>query len=680
MRFGKFRSLRNLPYVFAVAFMIASAVTGLIPAVSVSAHAAVISGSVVCNSDFTQTIHWSIHNDFNLQMTINSTSPDIGLNGHVVGPNGSTGGDQTISTVGAGGSATLHTNSTWSDGFTTSNSGSVNLLGKKCAPPPTPTNTKTTPTNTQVTPTNTQVTPTNTQVTPTDTRVTPTDTQVTPTNTPTSTNTSVPNYQLNLSHIQCVDGQVEIHFVLLNVPDGITPGTLTYTYGSIPPGGHTGNVWSYTDHLPDGTYDVTSASVVVGGVTVNLHNPDAYAGTYNCTPTSTSTFTPTGPTNTFTPTATSTMTPTGPTPTFTSTFTPTDTFTPTMTSTSTPTFTSTHTPTFTATSIPPRITFTYCYSLVLSQFMIKVVNSGPAGFVGYSIDGGTTINSVSIGAGATITILLPKTATTVLLYVKANSGDAWSSSVGGLELNQKNVCEEDPIVVVFTCSGDAGTPSAWQVVNKNNYDVSFTWTIVGGPSSSAPIELPALATYSFETGYFPGEMQIYVNGVLQAHAFASICGNPPPHIVSLQLDSFCSRNTGFNAWRVVNPNSVALNFEWNIDGTSLSGVGNVSGNSHVDFQTAAQGSRDTLLLYRGGVLQAGGLAANNCSRTITPIPGPSLTPSPTVPVTGTPPVLIPVTGIDLGASNIPLSHIFFNLSLGFLGLGLVLSAFGRKQN
>ena len=53
-----------------------------------------------------------------------------------------------------------------------------------------------------------------------------------PTATPTPvppTPTDVPNYQLNLSHIECANEQVEVHFVLLNVPDGITPGTLTYT-------------------------------------------------------------------------------------------------------------------------------------------------------------------------------------------------------------------------------------------------------------------------------------------------------------------------------------------------------------------------------------------------------------------------------------------------------------------
>jgi hypothetical protein len=94
----------------------------------------------------------------------------------------------------------------------------------------------------------------------------------------------VPGFQLNISHINCVPGSdlVEIHFVLLNVPDGVTPGTLTYTYGTIEPGDHTGNVWHYTDYKPSGTYNITSASVVVGPETITLHNPGAYAGSYLC--------------------------------------------------------------------------------------------------------------------------------------------------------------------------------------------------------------------------------------------------------------------------------------------------------------------------------------------------------------------------------------------------------------
>lgn len=103
-----------------------------------------------------------------------------------------------------------------------------------------------------------------------------------------------PDYQLNLSHIECSEegsngNYVEVHFVLLNVPDGTTPGDfVTFTDGvnswQAPRGAHTGNVWHYTAYLPDGYYDITGASVGVNSYTVTLHNPHEDKGTYNCAP------------------------------------------------------------------------------------------------------------------------------------------------------------------------------------------------------------------------------------------------------------------------------------------------------------------------------------------------------------------------------------------------------------
>jgi hypothetical protein len=104
--------------------------------------------------------------------------------------------------------------------------------------------------------------------------------------------TPVQDLQLNLSHVECVSGKVEVHFVLLNVPDGTTPGSLTFkmkinggsenTYTIAGPSKHSGNVWHYYYYgSTNGKYDVTSASVVVSGVTVFLHNPDAYSDADN---------------------------------------------------------------------------------------------------------------------------------------------------------------------------------------------------------------------------------------------------------------------------------------------------------------------------------------------------------------------------------------------------------------
>ncbi|MFP4438636.1 MAG: choice-of-anchor A family protein, partial [Chloroflexaceae bacterium] len=111
-----------------------------------------------------------------------------------------------------------------------------------------------------------------------------------PTATPEPTN----DYQLNLSHIMCAEDDdapagVEVHFVLLNVEDGITPGAVTYTLADgssfeVEPTKNSGNVWHYFDYQPDGYYDVQSAEVDVDGVTVTLHNPGDYAGDYECSP------------------------------------------------------------------------------------------------------------------------------------------------------------------------------------------------------------------------------------------------------------------------------------------------------------------------------------------------------------------------------------------------------------
>ena len=42
------------------------------------------------------------------------------------------------------------------------------------------------------------------------------------------------DYQLNLSHIECLGTYVEIHFVLLNTVEGDSVSDLTYTYGTRP--------------------------------------------------------------------------------------------------------------------------------------------------------------------------------------------------------------------------------------------------------------------------------------------------------------------------------------------------------------------------------------------------------------------------------------------------------------
>ncbi|MCC7205683.1 MAG: hypothetical protein IT323_00155 [Anaerolineae bacterium] len=89
--------------------------------------------------------------------------------------------------------------------------------------------------------------------------------------------------QLSLAFVGCVDSQVGVHFVLLNVPDGMTPGNLDFTYGAgIPPQNVAGGIWHYWAYLPSGAYDITEASVAVNGQVVALSNPSAFAGEFDC--------------------------------------------------------------------------------------------------------------------------------------------------------------------------------------------------------------------------------------------------------------------------------------------------------------------------------------------------------------------------------------------------------------
>jgi hypothetical protein len=210
--------------------IIASMLMSAIPTRVASAHHPELSGTATCQTDGTYLITWTINNwsGTTLPMTITAIDRSVGVPVGTVVSSSVQGTEILPGNTSA--DITLTVSGSWSNGATgTTTSAKVKLNGK-CTPPP------------------------------------------------------PPDYQLNLSHIMCVDGQVEIHFVLLNVPDGITPGTLTYTYGTIVPGNHTGNVWHYTDYQPSGTYNVLSASVVVNGVTVNLHNPGVYAGDYQCSP------------------------------------------------------------------------------------------------------------------------------------------------------------------------------------------------------------------------------------------------------------------------------------------------------------------------------------------------------------------------------------------------------------
>jgi hypothetical protein len=464
------RHFGNTSYIIGVAFIIASILASAIPPTVVSAHHANVSGSATCQSDGTYKINWSVSNwdDIHGPMTLTDINRSIGIDvGSQINASGVT-GSEIVSNQKTTITLTVSGSWTWPDGSATStNSGSVKLDGK-CYPPPPPN----TPTNT---PTNTPDIPANT-----------------PTDTPTKTPITPPDYQLNLSHIACVDGRVEIHFVLLNVPDGTTPGTLTYTYGSISPSKHTGNVWHYFDYKPDGTYNVTSASVDVGGTTVSLHNPGTDSGTYLCSPTKTP----------VTPSKTPSDTPTN---------------TPTNTSTYTPTNTPTITPTSTSTKEGER---TICHVAGLANdpanFIILTLPL-QAIYAGHIDENGTPkagheqdffINSPEDAARcapptptATPTNAPTDTPTHTPTFTPTNTPTATSSITPPFH---------DPFSLEFYCTG-------FTVVNNNDFQASYEWNISGGPSGTGLLQ--PFGSFAYDTAYYPGVVSLYSGGVLMAAGY-----------------------------------------------------------------------------------------------------------------------------------------------------------------
>ena len=147
--------------------------------------------------------------------------------------------------------------------------------------------------------------------------------------------------------------------------------------------------------------------------------------------------------------------------------------------------------------------------------------------------------------------------------------------------------------------------------------------------------------------------------------------------------------TGFT---VISHNDFEASYEWSISG-GPSGTGVLQPFGSVSNDTAYYPG--VVSLYSGGQLMAAGYLPTDCGKkekTPTPpvrtprTPAPSRTPyDPTKfvktlipPVTTTPNILIPVTGVDLAGGS-STSRMLFSLGLSLLGLGLVLNGLSRNR-
>jgi hypothetical protein len=438
-----------------------------------------------------------------------------------------------------------------------------------------------------------------------------------------------PDYKLNLSHIACVDGKVEIHFVLLNVPDGITPGTLTYTYGTISPSRDTGNVWHYSDYKPDGYFNVTTASVDVGGITVNLHNPGEDAGNYLCShlipgctdPKATNNnseatvddgsceYTPipgcidpeADNYNLYATEDDGSCTYSGCTDVNATNYDPRATLEDGSCEYPPP---CEWNPALLAedSACKPNVSFGSCYNPIKGLFELKVVNKGVVGYyIGYDVYGESGIYNLgyfSTGESKSFDVpLLNGNNDTLRKYASLTGQEPWTQAGGThvFDPSTENVCEYDPARVEVSCNPHAEQKLTWTIHNDNHYPVDYfwTWSILSEPGGMGNIS--ALSSGSFTTDFKPATMQIRL-GSLQFYIEPEDCNIPP--------------------------------------------------------------------------------------KDKTPTQSPRITPTVKVktvaPPVVTPQILIPVTGVDLGSGGNQ-QMTLLNLGLAFLGLGLVLNGFARAR-
>jgi hypothetical protein len=146
--------------------------------------------------------------------------------------------------------------------------------------------------------------------------------------------------------------------------------------------------------------------------------------------------------------------------------------------------------------------------------------------------------------------------------------------------------------------------------------------------------------------------------------------------------------TGCTNFTVTNLNPFAVNYSYVIGSGGPGGTGSLEVGEAETIETGyypglvvvyVEGFKDPMdahLMKSGEVCQKH-TTETPPVKTKTPRIVRQQTPEPP-PVVGEPDILIPVTGADFG-TTLPLNSIFFSLSIGFIGLGLVLNGSARER-
>jgi len=158
-------------------------------------------------------------------------------------------------------------------------------------------------------------------------------------------------------------------------------------------------------------------------------------------------------------------------------------------------------------------------------------------------------------------------------------------------------------------------------------------------------------------------------------------------LLSLGIDPYCATKAGVGnilVWEIINPNAFTVPVKWTLDGDS-GGPTNLSGGGILFVGNTVDGPSSHTL--SASIDLPGGPSSSFSSSRVCgtpPPPGGGGTGTGIIPVTGgaggpNEPLIIPVTGIELGLNLAAIQKLFMFMGLMLFGVTMMLEGFDRKR-
>jgi len=167
-----------------------------------------------------------------------------------------------------------------------------------------------------------------------------------------------------------------------------------------------------------------------------------------------------------------------------------------------------------------------------------------------------------------------------------------------LNMTMHAVMVED-LELAAACSDNPDEERRWEVNNPNPFEVDAYWFIVGSNEGDSISVAPGVSYFSSPTQTDrPNTVKIKWldhTGAVQENTAES--SGLPCMVEDLNLTSMCSNNPDlFRRWRVRNPNPFRVMINWQVVGTSQSGVLYAAGDDDTFFYTEAIDGPNTTII------------------------------------------------------------------------------------